>query len=193
MTTSSDAAAPSAEAVIDTAEVVDAKAPAANGATKESKDPAPVKDVPKPDQPRLPKPDRRELDARVAELQEAADVKQARIEELKRAIETRRDARKNVAAGSQGKKTRIQELNQQFQARMVRSSHPDRRDHDRRFRGIQETPRLAPRRRAETRRMLRNTTRAKSERDLFSKKKKKKKKKLSSSEAKQSEAKPVPV
>ena len=49
-------------------------------------------------------------------------MKQARIEELKRAIETRRDARKTVGAGSTSTKTRIQELNQQFQARMVRGS-----------------------------------------------------------------------
>ena len=88
----------------------------------ESKETKELKEVPKPDLPRLPKPDRRDLDGKVAEMQEAADVQQARIEELKRAIETRRDARKNVGLGSQGTKTRIQELNQQFQQRMVRTS-----------------------------------------------------------------------
>ena len=41
---------------------------------------------------------------------------------MKRAIETRRDARKTVGAASSSTKTRIQELNQQFQARMVRGS-----------------------------------------------------------------------
>lgn len=75
-------------------------------------------EVLKPDLPRLPKPDRRDLDARVLALQEVADVQQARIEELKRAIETRKDARTKVGAGSSGAKTRIQELNTQFIQRM---------------------------------------------------------------------------
>ena len=123
--TSTDAAAPAAEAVVEPAPA-DAKAAEADGASAKAKISedagAPIKEVPKPDQPRLPKPDRRDLDKAVAELQETCDVKQARIEELKRAIETRRDARKTVGAGSTSTKTRIQELNQQFQARMVRGS-----------------------------------------------------------------------
>jgi hypothetical protein len=123
--TSTDAAAPAAEAVVEPAPA-DAKSADADGASakaKYSKDAgAPIKEVPKPDQPRLPKPDRRDLDKAVAELQEECDAKQARIEELKRAIETRRDARKTVGAASASTKTRIQELNQQFQARMVRGS-----------------------------------------------------------------------
>lgn len=125
MTTSTDAAAPAAEAVVEPAPA-DAKSADADGASAKAKDSkdagAPIKEVPKPDQPRLPKPDRRDLDKAVAELQEECDAKQARIEELKRAIETRRDARKTVGAGSASTKTRIQELNQQFQARMVRGS-----------------------------------------------------------------------
>ena len=123
--TSTDAAAPAAEAVVEPAPA-DAKAAEADGASAKAKiredAGAPIKEVPKPDQPRLPKPDRRDLDKAVAELQETCDVKQARIEELKRAIETRRDARKTVGAGSTSTKTRIQELNQQFQAHMVRGS-----------------------------------------------------------------------
>jgi len=123
--TSTDAAAPAAEAVVEPAPA-DAKSADADGASAKAKDSkdagAPIKEVPKPDQPRLPKPDRRDLDKAVAELQEECDAKQARIEELKRAIETRRDARKTVGAGSASTKTRIQELNQQFQARMVRGS-----------------------------------------------------------------------
>ena len=123
--TSTDAAAPAAEAVVEPAPA-DAKAAEADGASAKAKISedagAPIKEVPKPDQPRLPKPDRRDLDKAVAELQETCDVKQARIEELKRAIETRRDARKTVGAGSTSTKTRIQELNQQFQARIVRGS-----------------------------------------------------------------------
>ena len=123
--TSTDAAAPAAEAVVEPAPA-DAKAAEADGASAKAKISedagAPIKEVPKPDQPRLPKPDRRDLDKAVAELQETCDVKQARIEELKRAIETRRDARKTVGAGSTSTRTRIQELNQQFQARMVRGS-----------------------------------------------------------------------
>ena len=123
--TSTDAAAPAAEAVVEPAPA-DAKSADADGASAKAKDSkdagAPIKEVPKPDQPRLPKPDRRDLDKAVAELQEECDAKQARIEELKRAIETRRDARKTVGAASASTKTRIQELNQQFQARMVRGS-----------------------------------------------------------------------
>ena len=123
--TSTDAVDPAAEAVVEPTPA-DAKSAEADGASAKLKDSkgegAPIKEVPKPDQPRLPKPDRRDLDKEVAELQEACDVKQARIEELKRAIETRRDARKAVGAGSASTKTRIQELNQQFQARMVRGS-----------------------------------------------------------------------
>ena len=118
-------AAPAAEAVVEPIPV-DPKSTEADGASAKAKDSkdagAPIKEVPKPDQPRLPKPDRRDLDKAVEELQEACDVKQARIEELKRAIETRRDARKTVSAGSASTKTRIQELNQQFQAHMVRGS-----------------------------------------------------------------------
>ena len=118
-------AAPAAEAVVEPIPV-DPKSTEADGASAKAKDSkdagAPIKEVPKPDQPRLPKPDRRDLDKAVAELQEECDAKQARIEELKRAIETRRDARKTVGAASASTKTRIQELNQQFQARMVRGS-----------------------------------------------------------------------
>ena len=99
-------------------------AAAAEGAGKGAKSDAPakgeVKEVPKPDKPRLPKPDRASLESAIAELQEAADEKQARIEQLKRAIETRRDARKNVGAGSQETKSRIAELNSTFSAHMVR-------------------------------------------------------------------------
>ena len=85
---------------------------------KDSDAGAPIKEVPKPDQPRLLKPDRRDLDSG-GELQGECD--EAGIEELA-PIETRRDARKTVGAGSASTKTRIQELNQQFQARMVRGS-----------------------------------------------------------------------
>lgn len=83
---------------------------------------APVKDVPKPDKPRVAKPDRTELEATIAVLQEAADNHQARIEELKRKIEARRDARKNVNAGTQETRQRIAELNQAFNAHMVRAA-----------------------------------------------------------------------
>ena len=103
---------------------------AAEGAGKGAKSDAPakgeVKEVPKPDKPRLPKPDRASLESAIAELQEAADEKQARIEQLKRAIETRRDARKNVGAGSQETKSRIAELNSTFSAHMVRPRPPPR-------------------------------------------------------------------
>ena len=105
-------------------------AAAAEGAGKGAKSDAPakgeVKEVPKPDKPRLPKPDRASLESAIAELQEAADEKQARIEQLKRAIETRRDARKNVGAGSQETKSRIAELNSTFSAHMVRPRPPPR-------------------------------------------------------------------
>ena len=114
---STDAAAPAAEAVVEPAPA-DAKAAEADGASAKAKISedagAPIKEVPKPDQPRLPKPDRRDLDKAVAELQETCDVKQARIEELKRAIETRRDARKTVGAGSTSTKTRIRSSTSSF-------------------------------------------------------------------------------
>lgn len=120
--TSTDAAdTTDTEAVVETVGGEET-APKDTAHVTESKETKELKEVPKPDLPRLPKPDRRDLDGKVAEMQEAADVQQARIEELKRAIETRRDARKNVGLGSQGTKTRIQELNQQFQQRMVRTS-----------------------------------------------------------------------
>ena len=114
------------------AAVPDTDAPAAaaaEGAGKAAKSDAPakgeVKEVPKPDKPRLPKPDRASLESAIAELQEAADEKQARIEQLKRAIETRRDARKNVGAGSQETKSRIAELNSTFsKAHMARLPRP---------------------------------------------------------------------
>lgn len=116
--TSTDAAdTTDTEAVVETVGGEET-APKDTAHVTESKETKELKEVPKPDLPRLPKPDRRDLDGKVAEMQEAADVQQARIEELKRAIETRRDARKNVGLGSQGTKTRIQELNQQFQQRM---------------------------------------------------------------------------
>ena len=80
--TSTDAAAPAAEAVVEPAPA-DAKSADADGASAKAKDSkdagAPIKEVPKPDQPRLPKPDRRDLDKAVAELQEECDAKQARI------------------------------------------------------------------------------------------------------------------
>ena len=102
---------------------VDAKVDKAETEVKsESKD-AP-KEVPKPDQPRLPKPDRAALDASIAELQEAADVQQARIETLKRAIESRREKRKNITSGSQETRARIGELNAAFSTHMVRPVPP---------------------------------------------------------------------
>ena len=107
-------------AVASTPVAVEAKPADTAPATETKSDSVPSKEVLKPDLPRLPKPDRRDLDARVLALQEVADVQQARIEELKRAIETRKDARTKVGAGSSGAKTRIQELNTQFIQRMVR-------------------------------------------------------------------------
>jgi len=105
-------------AVASTPVAVEAKPADTAPATETKSDSVPSKEVLKPDLPRLPKPDRRDLDARVLALQEVADVQQARIEELKRAIETRKDARTKVGAGSSGAKTRIQELNTQFIQRM---------------------------------------------------------------------------
>ena len=108
------------------APVVDA-VPAAKGdakpaaAAKSDKAPSgPLKDVPKPDKPRMPKPDRTELEGTIAVLQEAADNNQARIEELKRQIEAKRDSRKNINAGTQETRARISELNGAFTAHMVR-------------------------------------------------------------------------
>lgn len=105
-------------AVASTPVAVEAKPADTAPATETKSESVPSKEVLKPDLPRLPKPDRRDLDARVLALQEVADVQQARIEELKRAIETRKDARTKVGAGSSGAKTRIQELNTQFIQRM---------------------------------------------------------------------------
>mmetsp|Transcript_39559 Transcript_39559/g.63449 ORF Transcript_39559/g.63449 Transcript_39559/m.63449 type:complete len:585 (-) Transcript_39559:270-2024(-) len=79
---------------------------------------APAKVVPKPDKPRTAKPDRTELEATIVILQEACDVNQARIEELKRKIETKRDSRKTINAGTQGTRARITELNGSFTAHM---------------------------------------------------------------------------
>lgn len=105
-------------AVASTPVAVEAKPADTAPATETKSESVPSMEVLKPDLPRLPKPDRRDLDARVLALQEVADVQQARIEELKRAIETRKDARTKVGAGSSGAKTRIQELNTQFIQRM---------------------------------------------------------------------------
>ena len=114
------------------APVVDA-VPAAEGeaqpaeAKKAEKSSAPViKEVPKPDKPRLPKPDRTQLEGTIAVLQEAADNNQARIEELKRLIESKRDSRKNINAGTQETRARISELNAAFTAHMVSPPDPDR-------------------------------------------------------------------
>lgn len=105
------------------APVVDAVA-AAEGDVKPTtvnadKAPTVLKDVPKPDKPRMPKPDRTQLEGTIAVLQEAADENQARIEELKRVIEAKRDSRKNINAGSQETRARISELNAAFTAHMV--------------------------------------------------------------------------
>lgn len=120
MTTEAEVAPAAVEAVVPSPDApADAKVDKAEADAKaESKD-AP-KEVPKPDQPRLPKPDRAALDASIAELQEAADVQQARIETLKRAIESRREKRKNITSGSQDTRARIGELNAAFSAHMVR-------------------------------------------------------------------------
>lgn len=120
MTTEAEVAPATVEAVVPSPDApADAKVDKAETDAKaESKD-AP-KEVPKPDQPRLPKPDRAALDASIAELQEAADVQQARIETLKRAIESRREKRKNITSGSQETRARIGELNAAFSAHMVR-------------------------------------------------------------------------
>lgn len=85
---------------------------------------APAKVVPKPDKPRTAKPDRTELEATIVILQEACDVNQARIEELKRKIETKRDSRKTINAGTQGTRARITELNGSFTAHMVSARYP---------------------------------------------------------------------
>lgn len=87
-------------------------------ATDDAKEAKPVEKVPKPENPRLPKPDRVAMDRKIQDLQEAADVKQARIEELKKMIGNRRDAQKNIMSGSSGTRTRIGELNAAFQALM---------------------------------------------------------------------------
>ena len=120
MTTEAEVAPATVEAVVPSPDApADAKVDKAEADAKaESKD-AP-KEVPKPDQPRLPKPDRAALDVSIAELQEAADVQQARIETLKRAIESRREKRKNITSGSQETRARIGELNAAFSALMVR-------------------------------------------------------------------------
>ena len=89
-------------------------------ATDDAKEAKPAEKVPKPENPRLPKPDRVAMDRKIQDLQEAADVKQARIEELKKMIGNRRDAQKNIMSGSSGTRTRIGELNAAFQALMVR-------------------------------------------------------------------------
>ena len=124
MTTEAEVAPATVEAVMPNADApVDAKVDKAETEVKsESKD-AP-KEVPKPDQPRLPKPDRAALEASIAELQEAADVQQARIETLKRAIESRREKRKNITSGSQETRARIGELNAAFSTHMVRPVPP---------------------------------------------------------------------
>jgi len=87
-------------------------------ATDDAKEAKPAEKVPKPENPRLPKPDRVAMDRKIQDLQEAADVKQARIEELKKMIGNRRDAQKNIMSGSSGTRTRIGELNAAFQALM---------------------------------------------------------------------------
>ena len=89
-------------------------------ATDDAKEAKPAEKVPKPENPRLPKPDRVAMDRKIQDLQEAADVKQARIEELKKMIGNRRDAQKNIMSGSSGTRTRIGELNAAFQSLMVR-------------------------------------------------------------------------
>lgn len=105
--------------------MVDSAIPAADGEEKPvvakvtGSTPAAVKDVPKPDKARMPKPDRTELEGTIVVLQEAADTNQARIEELKRLIEAKRDNRKSINAGSQETRARISELNAAFTAHMV--------------------------------------------------------------------------
>ena len=74
-------------------------------ATDDAKEAKPAEKVPKPENPRLPKPDRVAMDRKIQDLQEAADVKQARIEELKKMIGNRRDAQKNIMSGSSGTRT----------------------------------------------------------------------------------------
>ena len=106
-------------------------------ATDDAKEAKPVEKVPKPENPRLPKPDRVAMDRKIQDLQEAADVKQARIEELKKMIGNRRDAQKNIMSGSSGTRTRIGELNAAFQALMVR---PRARSHHSRGSPIFSTP-----------------------------------------------------
>ena len=95
-------------------------APVADAVTDDAKETKPAKEIPKPENPRLPKPDRSAMDRKIQDLQEAADVKQARIEELKKLIGNRRDAQKNIMSGSSGTRTRIGELNAAFQSLMVR-------------------------------------------------------------------------
>ena len=75
----------------------------------------------KPETPRVPKPDRRELDRDVQILQAAADEQQARIEALKRKIEAKRETKKSISQGAAGPRARIAELNAEFNARMVRA------------------------------------------------------------------------
>ena len=81
----------------------------------------------KPETPRVPKPDRRELDRDVQILQAAADEQQARIEALKRKIEAKRETKKSISQGAAGPRARIAELNAEFNARMVRARSLDRR------------------------------------------------------------------
>ena len=95
-------------------------APVTDAVTDDAKETKPAKEIPKPENPRLPKPDRSAMDRKIQDLQEAADVKQARIEELKKLIGNRRDAQKNIMSGSSGTRTRIGELNAAFQSLMVR-------------------------------------------------------------------------
>jgi len=109
--------APATDAPATDAPATDAPATDAP-ATDDAKEAKPAEKVPKPENPRLPKPDRVAMDRKIQDLQEAADVKQARIEELKKMIGNRRDAQKNIMSGSSGTRTRIGELNAAFQALM---------------------------------------------------------------------------
>lgn len=67
---------------------------------------------------RVPKPERAALDAKIQSLQEQADKNQARIEDIKAQIESRREKRKNIGGGTQDTRARISELNAAFSAHM---------------------------------------------------------------------------